>query len=142
MPHDSSVQKEKEVARFRFELAVEDFHTAVETMIGEHYRAANNRSYYAMFHAISACLALRGKTFRKHGQAIGAFNKEFVHAGIFLREIGRKAELAKDIRHASDYDDFFSASKAQAAEQIEDAREVLSSVAEFLNREGVEALFQ
>lgn len=62
------------------------------------YRAANNRAYYAIFHALDACLALKQLGFKRHGQAIGAFNKEFVVSGIFPREFGRKINEAEEIR--------------------------------------------
>lgn len=37
-----------------------------------------SRSYYAVFHAISAVLLSKGLHFSSHGQTIGAFNKEFI----------------------------------------------------------------
>ena len=37
------------------------------------YRTANNRAYYAIFRAISACLALEFKAYKQHSQVIGIF---------------------------------------------------------------------
>ena len=38
---------------------------------------------------------------------IGTFNKDFVHTGIFPKEISKKINKAQEVRHASDYDDFY-----------------------------------
>ena len=47
------------------------------------------------------------KSFKQHSQVIGAFNKDFVHTGIFPKEISKKINKAQEVRHASDYDDFY-----------------------------------
>ena len=39
------------------------------------------------------------------------FNKDYVKTSVFPREMGRKIGQAEEIRHASDYDDFYIASK-------------------------------
>lgn len=41
--------------------------------------------------------------------SIGNFNKDYVKTEIFPREIGRKISEAEEIRHASDYDNFYIA---------------------------------
>ena len=46
------------------------------------------------FRAISACLALEFKAYKQHSQVIGNFNKDFVHTGIFPKEISRKISRA------------------------------------------------
>ena len=65
--------------------------------------------------------------------AIGNFNKEYVKTGIFPREMGRKIAGVEEIRHASDYDDFYVASKEETEEQIKTAESVIRSVKEYLN---------
>ena len=39
------------------------------------------------------------------------FNKDYVKTSVFPKEMGRKIGQAEEIRHASDYDDFYIASK-------------------------------
>ncbi|WP_158661523.1 HEPN domain-containing protein [Blautia marasmi] len=63
---------------------------------------------------------------------IGNFNKDFVHAGIFPKEISRKISRAQEVRHASDYDDFYIVSIEEAREQLETAREVVDMVEKYL----------
>ena len=49
--------------------------------------------------------------------AFSYFNKNYVQPEIFPRELGRKIVKAEEIRHASDYDTFYIASKMITAEQ-------------------------
>ena len=79
-----------ELAQYRICVAKEDLEAAEMNFESGHYRSSNNRAYYAIFRAISACLALEFKAYKQHSQVIGNFNKDFVHAGIFPKEISRK----------------------------------------------------
>ena len=89
------------------------------------YRGANNRAYYAIYHAISAIHALNGKSYKRHKDSLGNFNKEYIKMGIFPRTLGRRIAEAEEIRHASDYDDFYIATKEEAEEQIMTADELI-----------------
>ena len=111
----------KELAVYRLSAAKEDLDAARLNFESGHYRASNNRAYYAIFRAISACLALRFKAYKQHAQVIGNFNRDFVHTGIFPKEISKKINRAQEIRHASDYDDFYIVSVEDAKEQIRDS---------------------
>ena len=122
----------KELALYRISVAKEDLDTAQMNFKGGHYRSSNNRAYYAIFRAISACLALEFKGYKQHAQVIGNFNKYFVHTGVFPKEISRKISRAQEIRHASDYDDFYIVSIEDAQEQLETAKEVVSMVEKYL----------
>ncbi len=51
---------------------------------------------------------------------------------IFPRELGRKIVKAEEIRHASDYDTFYIASKEVTAQQIETARKLLELAEKYL----------
>ena len=97
-----------DLMKYRLEIAESDLRVARLLMQSKEYRAANNRAYYAIFHAISAVHALDGKAYKKHKDAIANFNKDYVKTEIFPREIGRKISRAEEIRHASDYDDFYN----------------------------------
>ncbi len=89
---------------------------------------ANNRAYYAIYHAISAVFALEGKAFKKHKDAIANFNKDYIKTEIFDRSFGRRIVEASDIRHASDYDDFYIAKKSDVEAQLKLAEEIIASV--------------
>ena len=122
----------KELALYRLSAAKEDLEAAEFNFEKGHYRASNNRAYYAIFRAISACLALEFKAYKQHSQVIGNFNKDFVHTGIFSKEISRKISRAQEVRHASDYDDFYIVSVDDAKEQLGTAREVVDMVDKYL----------
>lgn len=122
----------KELASYRLNAAKEDLEAAEFNFEKGHYRASNNRAYYAIFRAISACLALEFKAYKQHSQVIGSFNKDFVHTGIFSKEISRKISRAQEVRHASDYDDFYIVSVGDAKEQLGTAREVVDMVDKYL----------
>ena len=46
-----------------------------------------NRSYYAVFYAVKAVLALDGVDFKRHKDAIGHFNQYYVATGYFDRTL-------------------------------------------------------
>ncbi len=96
------------------------------------YRPSNNRAYYACFHAIDAVLALEPIAFKKHKDTLAYFNKNYIHTELFPKDIGRKISRLEVIRHKSDYDTFYIASKVDTAEQIAVAKEVIELVKKFL----------
>lgn len=110
---------------YRLESANEDLKSAKILLDSKSYKAANNRAYYGIFHAINAIHAVNDVAYKRHKDAIANFNKEYVKTEIFPREIGRKIAQAEEIRHASDYDDFYIATKAEVEEQIAIAEEFI-----------------
>lgn len=123
----------KELATHRLLVAKEDLNTAKMNFENKQFRASNNRAYYAIFKAVSACLALEFKAYKHHSQVLGNFNKDFVHTGIFPKEISRKISRAQEVRHASDYDDFYVVSVEDAREQLETANEVVDMIEKYLS---------
>ena len=123
-PDSLDIGTKMDVARHRLNVAKEDLDTAHLTFEVGQYRAANNRAYYSIFHTICAVLAKEGVAFKRHKDTLSYFNKNYVHTEIFPRELGRKIVKAEEIRHASDYDTFYIASKDVTAQQIETASQV------------------
>ena len=126
--YNEKIGTRKDLVSYRIETAKSDLKSAKILLNAGEYKGANNRAYYAIFRAISACLALKLKAYKTHSQVIGNFNKEFIHTGIFPKEIGRKINRAQEVRHASDYDDFYIISIEDAKEQLETARELVKLV--------------
>lgn len=120
-----------DLMKYRLETAKSDLKSAKILIEAEEFRAANNRAYYAIFHAISAIHALDGKAYKRHKDALGSFNREYVKTEVFPREMGRKISRAEEIRHASDYDDFYIATREKSQEQIETAEELIKMVEEY-----------
>ena len=115
----------KDLVLYRLRTAKADLKAARILFVTEEYKGANNRAYYAIFHAINAIHALSGKAYKRHKDAIGNFNKDYVKTEIFPREMGRKIGEAEEIRHASDYDDFYIASREESERQIAVADEFI-----------------
>lgn len=118
----------KDLALYRLQTARSDLRSARILLAAEEYKGANNRAYYAIFHAINAIHALSGKAYKRHKDAIGNFNKDYVKTEIFSREIGRRIGEAEEIRHASDYDDFYIASREESERQVAVADEFIRLV--------------
>ncbi len=116
------------LSKYRMDTAKEDLKGAEILFNAGEYRMANNRAYYAIFHAISAIHALDGNAYKRHKDAIANFNKNYVKTEIFPRETGHMISKVELIRHASDYDDFYVASKEETSETIESARNFLDRV--------------
>ena len=127
-PPDDNRGTVKDLVLHRIETAKSDIKSAQILLDAEEYRSSNNRAYYGIYHAISAIHALDGNAYKKHKDALANFNKEYVKTDIFPRTIGRRISEAAEIRHASDYDDFYIATKAEAEEQIATAMELLRLV--------------
>lgn len=117
-----------DLVQYRIETAKNDLQTAHMLQEKKEYRAANNRAYYAIFHAISAIHALDGRAYKRHKDALANFNKDYIRTGIFSKTFGRKIVEAEEIRHASDYDDFYIATEVEAEELIETASELLEQI--------------
>ncbi len=63
----------------------------------EEYRGANNRAYYAIYHAVSAVLALDGKSYKRHKDTLANFNKDYIKTEIFSKNFGRKIAQAEEL---------------------------------------------
>jgi uncharacterized protein (UPF0332 family) len=119
--HD--VGTKEDLVIYRLESAKEDLRAAKAMCDVPSYKAANNRAYYAIFHAVNAIHALNGKAYKRHKDAIANFNKDYISTGIFPKELGKKIVGSEEIRHASDYDDFYIATEKEAKQQIAVAEE-------------------
>jgi len=98
---------------------------------GNYYRAITS-SYYAMFHAVRSILAYDGFDAKKHATVIGYFNKNYVATGIFEKSYAKMLTSAFDMRHNSDYKDFFTATQEDALEQVSAAELFVDAVDKYL----------
>ena len=117
---------------YRRETARNDLKSARALFFIEDYKGANNGAYYSIFHAINAVHAVSGKAYKRHKDALANFNKNYVKTEIFPRKLGKKIVESEEIRHASDYDDFYIATREGAEEQIQTAKELVSRVEEYV----------
>ena len=129
--HNSDVGTREDLVKYRIETSKEDLKSAKLLLDANLYKAANNRAYYAVFHAINAIHALNGVGYKRHKDAIANFNKEYIKTEVFPRSIGRKVAELEEIRHASDYDDFYIATREEAENQIIVAEEIIATIEKY-----------
>lgn len=133
MLHDEIVRDRAfELARYRLQVAEEDLEVAKDNFGKDYFRAANNRAYYSIYHSITAVLALEGTAFKRHKDTLAYFNKEYVKPEIFPRELGHQISVAEEVRHSSDYDEFYIASKEESERQIICADNLLQAVRQYI----------
>lgn len=118
---------------YRLKNAEDTLETAKLCMENKRYRDTINRSYYAVFYAVKAVLALEGKDFKRHKDAVAYFNQTYVATEMFPREIGKGLGRLKRKREVSDYDDFYMISSEEASEQFESAKKIVEQVREYIN---------
>lgn len=135
MPQLNDSGTTKDLVLYRIETAKEDLMSAKILRDAQSYKGANNRAYYAIYHAITAVHGIKGVAYKRHKDTIGNFNKEYVKTGIFPHEMGRKIASVEEIRHASDYDDFYIATIEEVNEQIAIAEEFIKMVEEYCKKQ-------
>lgn len=135
---DSNIGKKKEYASYRLERSREEYETAIDMLRDKHFRAANNRAYYSIFHGMRAVLAFDGFDSKKHSGIIAYFRKEYIKTGIFDSEISDIIGEAFEIRNASDYDDMYIATEKEALEQIERAGHFLDVISVYVKEKAGE----
>lgn len=132
MTQHSEKGTQEDLILYRLEIAKSDIKSAKILLKADEFRGANNRAYYGIYHAISAIHALDGNAYRRHKDALANFNKKYIKEEIFPRTLGRKIAEAEEIRHASDYDDFYIATREEADEQIATAIELVEKIEEYI----------
>lgn len=125
-------QVRKDLSAHRFKRAEELINEAETLFDAKGYKGANNRAYYAVFSAMRAVLALDGEDFKRHSGVIQYFQKNYIKTGIFEKKYSDIITRASTIRNASDYDDFYIASREESEQQIEDAKALLTVVRDYL----------
>ena len=132
--------KDRDLSGYRLSLAQETLANAKLCLDNKFYRDCINRSYYAAFYAVKAVLAIESIDFKRHKDAVGYFNKNYVATDIFSREVGKRLGRLKMIREESDYSDFFIASQEDAVKQYETAEMIIAEVKNYLRQFGINQL--
>ncbi len=96
------------------------------------YKTVANRSYYAVFSAMRAVLALDGFDSKKHSGIIAEFRKNYIKTDVLPKELSLIIDALVEIRQGSDYDDFYIVSKAEVRKQLENAKAFVKIVENFL----------
>lgn len=75
--------KRADLLKYRMEMAGERLHSSKILLDAGSHKDSIGRSYYAMFTAVRAILAMEGQDFSKHAGVISYFQKEYVKSGKF-----------------------------------------------------------
>ena len=127
-PETQNAGKPEDLANYRLQCAERELEDTRLLIDADSFNSANNRSYYAIFHAINAIHALDGVGYKRHKDAIGNFNRQYIKEEIFPKEYGRKIALAESARHKSDYTDYHFATKEESEAQLLFAREFVAAI--------------
>jgi Uncharacterized conserved protein related to C-terminal domain of eukaryotic chaperone, SACSIN len=125
-------ERKWDLCKYRMQQARESLNASKIMLQNEMIKDAINRSYYAVFYALKAVLAIEEKDFRRHKDVVAHFNKMYVATGKFPREFGRLIAKLQQLREKSDYDDFFIVSIEKAHQQTKSAENTITEVEKYL----------
>ena len=134
-PDELDIGGKWELVLHRLRAAEEDLASANLLLESGQYRGANNRAYYSIYHTINAVLSVEGAAFKRHKDTLAYFNKNYVASEIFPRTMGRLIVKAEEIRHSSDYDPFYVASKEGTQKQIDTAKSLLDYAKRYIAKQ-------
>lgn len=98
------------------------------------YKSANNRAFYAIEKSIKALLAMEQIEATTHSGGLKQFNYVFIYNGdgTFDTQDYQKIAGAEQIRTASDYDDFYIASKDETRQLVDNAAYILEKIDKYI----------
>ena len=101
------------------------------------YKTVANRSYYSVFYAMRAVLALDGVDSKKHSGIISEFRRRYIKTGVFPEELSDIIGELFSVRSGSDYDDFYVVSREKAELQHQNAAVFVEAVSRFFYQNGL-----
>ena len=122
----------KELMMYRMAGAKEKLDSSKLLLDNGNYKDSIGRSYYAMFSAVRAILAIDGVDYSKHAGVIAYFQKEYVKTGKFDKLYSKYLSQAFQIRNQADYEDFYIVSQKEAMKQYEKSDEFVKVVEVYL----------
>ena len=105
------------------QLVQDELETAQLLLDNDRYRACISRSYYAMYHASQALLAVKNITSKTHRGTIQQFGLHFIKAGELPIEMARSLTDGYDLRQLSDYEETLFLTRQQAEIVLDSAKE-------------------
>jgi uncharacterized protein (UPF0332 family) len=118
--------------RLRMKQARETLKEAEALRNQDLWRGVINRSYYAMFYAVLALAASKDIAVSKHTHAVAFFDKEFVHKGIFAKELSRALHYGFDQRQTSDYGEIWDIERGEAEIALSEAKSFVKAITAYL----------
>lgn len=125
-------ESHSQAIRLRMKQARETLKEAEALQDQDLWRGVINRSYYAMFYAVLALAALRDVGVSKHTHAVAFFDKEFIHKGIFPKELSRSLHYGFDQRQNSDYGEIWDIERGEAELALSEAKSFVKAINAYL----------
>jgi uncharacterized protein (UPF0332 family) len=131
----NEVQERKALSLARLKRSKQHFKSARDLLSNDDFADSISRSYYAIFQAARALLALDGSESRKHSGVISLFNRHFVKTGKVDKRLGVILKDAKRSREMADYTELAEFSREDAEAQIADAEAFIREVETLVAKE-------
>jgi len=125
----------RDYLNYRLERCQDDLAWAKQLLELGNYRLSMNRSYYAIFHIVSAALAALGHTRRKHSGVEAAFHEYLIKPGFIEPEYGPIYKLARQWREEADYALGAEFDEERTRDILQDAEKLVARLERYL-REG------
>jgi uncharacterized protein (UPF0332 family) len=122
-----------DLSKYRMEKAKSDLEVSKLNLENKKFSQSINRSYYSMFHAVRALLALEKFDSKKHTGIISYFNQQYIKPQYIEPEYFKMLTNAFKVRNDCDYDDFYIASYDDAIGQFENAVKFLNRIEIYIN---------
>lgn len=128
-------EKTIDLSKYRLNKAKEDFETSKELLNLSKHSHSITHSYYSIFHAVRALLAIEEIDFKKHSGVISHFQQNYIKNNIFDKKLSTIIVEAFSIRNKCDYNDYFLVSKDDASSQLKKAEKFISEIENYLNKQ-------
>ena len=127
-------EERKALAKYRSEQAAEAMESAQILFKSGKLRSSVGRSYYAMFYAVQALLAVEGPATSKHAGVISAFDRDYVKSGKFEKEQSIWLHEAFDLRQRADYKEMFDVTPERAESVLRHAERFTALIHNYLEK--------
>jgi uncharacterized protein (UPF0332 family) len=128
-----TMEPSPEYVRRQLQLADETLDDARYLLQGNRLKAASNRAYYSMFHAVMVVLAgVSPRLPKTHRGAISLFGQHYIATGKLDVQFAWDLQNANHLCQQSDYGVHSELVDAQAKEAVEKAEAFVSAVKEIL----------
>jgi uncharacterized protein (UPF0332 family) len=103
--------------------------TSAEVLMNKKlYRDSISRSYYALFDAITAMLALKGELAKTHSGLISLFSQNYIKTGLIPKKYGQWLAELSEKRQKADYERMVKFKKAEVKKAISEVKEFLDLI--------------
>jgi uncharacterized protein (UPF0332 family) len=125
----------EEIAKFVQQ--AEDFWADADYLIiGNRYKSAINRAYYAIFTSVQALLFSQNSFAKTHSGAQSKFFELYIKTKVFDLDLGKKLKQSYEKRQAVDYELDTEVSQNDAQGMPKDARLFLDAIKKYLQQKG------